>query len=344
MKKLVLCALSAFLILSFVSCGGDPTNENDNPEAPVITTQPDDFDSATILETIEGARKLALESGAEDLAADKLEAIDKLYEDIKLKAEDSSVDISKDGKDIADRYLALAGYITAKDAKEKIDGTEMISIVQSLYDEGSSALADLEEMFDDPEATGSQMLEKATTATTCLNSALAAIYKKVAKDERDAAMAAKKDADSVKAAVSMKTKYNEAVGNFKTGDSLYAMQNPAKAYDNYKIAKEIFQELFEEVSAKREAALKAIEDAKKAVSETETFAEEADVQAPITEPVEGIEDEDAVLLEEETYADPSESEADLPDNPEDPVQDAINEAVKEATDAASGILNPGDAK
>ena len=76
MKKIVLCALSAFLILSFVSCGGDPTNENDNPEAPVITTQPDDFDSATILETIEGARKLALESGAEDLAADKLEAID----------------------------------------------------------------------------------------------------------------------------------------------------------------------------------------------------------------------------------------------------------------------------
>ena len=45
-----------------------------------------------------------------------------------------------------------------------------------------------------------------------------------------------------------------------------------------------------------------------------------------------------------TYADPSESEADLPDNPEDPVQDAINEAVKEATEAASGILNPGDAK
>lgn len=341
MKKFVLCALSAFLILSFVSCGSDPTNDDDNTDAPVVTI-PEDFDNATILETVESARKLALESGAQDKAADKLEAIDKLFEDIKAKSEDSTQDISKDGKDIADRYLALAGYVTAKDAKEKIDGTDMISIVQSLYDEGCAALAELEEMFDDPEVTGNQLLNKATTATTSLNTALAAIYKKVAKDERDAAMAAKKDADSVKAGVSMKAKYNEAVGNFKTGDSLFAMQNPAKAYDNYKIAKEIFEELFEEVSAKRAAALKAIEDAKKAVTETETFAEEADVQAPITGPVEGIEEEDAVLLEEETYADPSEAEAELPENPEDPVQDAINEALSNAADAASEVIYRGE--
>lgn len=331
MKKFVLCALSAFLILSFVSCGSDPTNDDDNTEAPVVT-----LDNATILETVENARKLALESGAEENAADKLEAIDKLFEDIKAKAEDEKNDISKDGEDVADRYLALAGYLTAKDAKEKIDGTDMISIVQSLYDEGCAALAELEELYNDPDATGAQLLAKATTASTSLNTALAAIYKKIAKDERDAAMASKKNADSVKAGVSMKTKYNEAVSNFKTGDSLFSMQNPAKAYDNYKAAKELFDELFEEVSAKREAALRAIEEAKKAVTETETFAEEADVQAPITGPVEGIEEEDAVLLEEETYADPSEAEAELPENPDDPVQDAINEALNDASEAILG--------
>ncbi len=81
MKKFVLCALSAFLILSFVSCGSDPTNADDNPDAPAITT-PEDIDNATILEAVESARKLALESGAEDKAADKLEAIDKLFEDL----------------------------------------------------------------------------------------------------------------------------------------------------------------------------------------------------------------------------------------------------------------------
>lgn len=344
MRKIVLFALSAFLILSFVSCKSKPENDNDTTDAPVITTNPEEFDNAIILEAVESARKLALESGADEVAADKLQAIDKLYEDIKVKSEDETSDISKEGKDIADRYLALASYLSAKDAKEKLDGTEMISIVQSLYDEGCNALADLEQLYENPEATGAQLLEKATTASTSLNTALATVYKKIAKDERDAAMASKKDADSVKAAVSMKAKYNEAVNMFKTGDSLFAMQNPAKAYDNYKAANEIFSQLYEEVSAKREAALKAIEDAKKAVSETETFAAEADVQAPITAPVEGIEDEDTVLLEEEEYADPSEAEAVLPENPEDPVQDAIDEAVKEATESVSGILNPGDAK
>lgn len=340
MKKIVLSALSIFVLLSFVSCGSDPKNDDDNLDAPAVIEKPvEEMDNAAILQTVESARKLALESGAEEKAADKLADIDELYAAMQAKAENGD-SISAEGKDIADRYLALAGYVTAKDAKEKIDSTEKSFLAQSLYDDGCEALAELEEMFDDPDATGAQLLNKATTATTALNSALAIIYKKVAKDERDAAMAAKKNADSVKAGVSMKAKYNEAVNDFKKGDSLFSMQNPAKAYDNYKLAKEIFTELFEEVSAKREAALKAIEDAKKSVAESESFAETADAQAPITGPVEGIEEEDAVLLEEETYADPSESEADLPDEPEDPLQDAINEAI----DQVVSDMFDGDAK
>lgn len=342
MKKIVLCALSIFVLWSFVSCGSDPTNDDENLDAPTVVTKPDEkIDNAAVLETVESARQLALESGAEDKAADKLANIDKLYDALQAKA-DGEDSIAEEGKDIADRYLALAGYLNAKDAKEKIDSTEKSFLAQSLYDDGCEALADLEELFDDPEATGAQLLSKATTAVTCLESALATIYKKVAKDERDAAMAAKKNADSVKAGVSMKAKYNEAVSSFKTGDSLFSMQNPAKAYDNYKNAKETFTELFEEVSAKREAALKAIEDAKKSVAESESFAETADAQAPITEPVEGIEDEDAVLLEEETYADPAEAEADLPDEPTDPVQDAIDEAVNQVT--SEFYNDAGDAK
>lgn len=341
MKKIVLCALSIFVLMSFVSCGSDPTNDDDQLDPPVVVTKPvEKIDNTAVLETVKSARQLALESGAEEKAADKLANIDKLYEAMQAKAEENE-NVVDEGKDIADRYLALAGYLSAKDAKEKIDSTEKSFIAQSLYDDGCEALAELEAMFDDPEATGAQMLNKATTASTCLNTALATIYKKVAKDERDAAMAAKKDADSVKAGVSMKTKYNEAVANFKTGDSLFAMQNPAKAYDNYKISKELFEELFEEVSAKREAALKAIEDAKKSVAESESFAETADEQAPITAPVEGIEDEDTVLLEEETYADPTEAEVDLPEEPEDPVQDAIDEAINQVT---SDLFGAGDAK
>ena len=44
-----------------------------------------------------------------------------------------------------------------------------------------------------------------------------------------------------------------------------------------------------------------MEEAKKRVEESKNFASDADVQAPISEPVEGIEEADAVLLEETKY-------------------------------------------
>ena len=70
----------------------------------------------------------------------------------------------------------------------------------------------------------------------------------------------------------------------------------------------------------------AIEEAKKRVAESQKFAEEADVKAPITEPVEGIEDEDAVLLEEDDYEDPEAAEADIAEELED---DEIGEEEEE---------------
>lgn len=325
-----LSALSVMLMLSLVSCGPKDDDSNEKPTAPVAVVE--NTTNETVLEGISKARQLALDSGAETKAPDKLEQIDGLYADIKTRAEKGE-DIITDGKDVSDRYLALAAYLSAKDAKEKIDGTQMSYLAQSLYDEGCAALADLEDMYAEGESTGSQLLAKATTASTSLNTVLATIYKKLAKQERDAAMEAKKDADSVKAGVAMRDEYNSAVETFKDGDKAYTMQRPDKAYDNYVSAKETFKNLFEEVSAKRAAAQKAIEEAKKRVEESANYAEVADEQAPITESMEGIEDEDAVLLEKDTYQDPAEAEASLPDDVEDPVADAI-----------SGALKSGDAK
>ncbi|MBQ1972094.1 MAG: hypothetical protein II223_06600, partial [Treponema sp.] len=158
----------------------------------------------------------------------------------------------------------------------------------------------------------SAMLEKANEAYSSFNSVLMGACKKLAKEERNGAFAAKKDADSVKAAVAEKAAYGKAVEDFKKGDSNYAMQNPESALKNYQSAKGQFEVLFKTVSEKREAAQKAMEAAKNAVLETQNYAAHADKEAPLTgEEVQGIESEDAVLLEVETFADPKAAEVEL---------------------------------
>ena len=94
---------------------------------------------------------------------------------------------------------------------------------------------------------------------------------------------------------------------FQLGDSLYSMQNPKKAYEQYSNCKSLFAVLAKEVSEKREAALKAIEAAKKRVEESANIAAQADARTPIDEPIEGIEEEETVLLEEDTYENPEDA-------------------------------------
>ena len=125
-----------------------------------------------------------------------------------------------------------------------------------------------------------------------------------------------------RAGVARKTEYNEAADLIQSGDSLYSMQNAKKAAEKYKDANVKFTYLYQDVAAKRAAAQAAIEEAKKRVAESEKFAEEADVKAPITEQVEGIEDEDAVLLEADDYEDPEDAEADIAEELEDDIDES----------------------
>lgn len=334
MKKFVLSLLAVLCIASLISCGEDPQVEDpDTPpvEAPIVEPdkpdEPEEVDNTLALATLDKARQAALDIGAETKAADQLKAIDALYDSIKAKAE-TKVDVSKDSQDVTNRYLALAAYINAKETKEKVDQTEKASIAQQLYDQGCTALDEADALFANPEATGKQILEKATKASANFNAVLLAISKKAARDQKTSALDSKKNAESVKAQVSMKDKYNEAVALVRKGDQLYATQDPLKALDNYKAAGEIFEQLYVEVSEKRAAALKAIEEAKKAVEESSNVAASADAEKPITAPVEGIEEEGTVLLEEDTYEDPAASTVELSEDVEDPLRDAI-EQIKE---------------
>lgn len=322
MKKVSIIILSIFTLLFFISCGSKPAAEEPKPEVPdvpeVVEEIPEDTADdglaaaarlAQLMEQVNDARKAAIEAGADKNCPDQMNKLDYLLAGLKDSSDPDSA-----AKSIIDRYNLLANYSKAVDAKKEIDDSGFASYAQNNYDRGLSNLEKVEAAFD----SGSDDFDKAVfvyaeDALKEFNTVINVAYKKIAKEEREAAMEAKKNADSVKAGVSRKAEYSEAADLIQSGDSSYSMQNAKSAAEKYKSANEKFTYLYEDVAAKRAAAQAAIEEAKRRVAESQKFAEEADVKAPITEAVEGIEDEDAVLLEADDYEDPEEAEADIPE-------------------------------
>ena len=325
MKKVILVLLSLFTVLFFISCGSKPAEEGTEPEAPevedttgisdVVSDLTDADSYAQFLAKINDARKEAIEAGAERNCPEQMNKLDYLLSGLK-----DSEDKESAAQSIIDRYKLLSNFSRAKDIKKEIDDNGYASYAKNNYDSGVKNLEKVEAVFsqesDDYPRT---VFVDAENAYKDFNTVINVAYKKIAKEDREVAMEAKKNADSVKAGVARKAEYKEAADLVQTGDSLYAMQSAKKASEKYKDAASKFTYLYEDVSAKRAAAQAAIDEAKKRVAESEKFAEEADVKAPIKEKVEGIEDEDAVLLEADNYEDPEEAEADIAEELEDVV-------------------------
>ncbi len=338
MKKVSIILLSIFTLLFFISCGSKPAAEEPAPEAPEVTEAVEDLSEniedeslskaarlAQLMEEINDARKAAIEAGADRNCPDQMNKLDYLLSGLK-----DSDDPEGAAKSIIDRYNLLANYSKAVDAKKEIDDNGFEPYAKNNYDRGVDNLNKVDEAFAaDTDDFDKTVFVYAENALKEFNTVINVAYKKVAKEERDNAMVAKKNADSVKAGVARKAEYNEAAELIQTGDSLYAMQNAKKALEKYKDANVKFTYLFEDVSEKRAAAQAAIEEAKKRVAESEKFAEEADVKAPITEKVEGIEDEDTVLLEADDYEDPEEAEADIAEELEETEEETTEEETEE---------------
>ena len=335
MKKVILSLLSISTVLFFISCGSKPEPEEPVKEAPVVeqpaeeTPEPvaeeseepvdEEAELAALLEKIENARAAAIEAGAEDAAPDLLKKVDEYLEQCKANGT-----LKENADDIIARYELIANLVKARDAKNEIDENDFAQYDQKDYDEAEDSLSKVLDALDAEGALGKDVFDAAQKAYSGYNTVLIITYKKLAKDEREAAFAAKKDADSVKAGVSQKERYQAAAENFKNADSLYAMQNAKKARELYISAKNEFNSLFKEVSARRAAAQAAIDEAKKRVQESEEFAVQADEESPITdENVDGIEAEDAVLLEEDAYEAPEEAEIEIAEDIDDQYEEVI---------------------
>jgi len=338
MKKLKLILFGASLFM-LASCGSKAPEETETKTtAPVAVEQVEEKDTAKTVETdsttavtntdeafakVDDLRNKAIEAGAKDFAPGILDELDETYASIKeraAKGEDVTADLAR----LSMLYEALSSYSKACALKNKIDDLELAQLDQKDYDAGVLYLNECDELFEEEELSATKLQDSAKKAYASLNTVYFVAFKKLAKDARAAAFEAKRDADSVKAAVSQKERYNEAADIFKNGDASYAMQNPERACDLYIEAGELFDELYEEVSEKRAAAQAAIDAAKAKVAESEQAALQADKDLPITdENLAGIEDEDAVLLEEDDYDDPEDAEVEIAETFEEEVINTV---------------------
>ena len=305
MKKVTLLAILISIGMLFMSCGSKPEAESTTePEAPVVTEQVGDesgvesVDNESSIKKVDDARALAMEAGADKYAPELFAKLEELYQSLVNNSEGK--DVSAECADLAARYAILADYAKAKSTKEKIDAEYLSTYAESTYAEGVDLLALVEASLAEEKMDG-DVAENARNAYVKFNKVYLIAYKLIAQNERSLALDAKNDADSVKASVSQKERYKAAADEFSAGDSAYSMQNPESAYNHYGKSKDAFTELYADVYEKRAEAQRIMEEAKKRVEESNNFASDADVQAPIDEPVEGIEEADAVLLEEVVY-------------------------------------------
>lgn len=346
----VLCGVAA---LSLVSCGSTPkssasadsnTKSNSlNADSTKASAEKAKKEAEIAKKTekavanADAAREAAIKAGAEKYYPKLLSDIDKEYESLKKKiAANPGTDYSANIEEIAKKYEALEKASLARKMQEDISKLDFdfTSVDKNAAQTGADALKKFNSLNSN--ASGDELLSNAEAAYKAYKTLMDKGYKAMAARERSDALKAKKDADSVKAAVAKKTKeqYTQAANKFVRADAAYSRGSTYDAYNGYKEVKESYTELYEIVKQDREAAQAALEKAKQRVAEAATYSAEADTIAPITEKVAGIEDESTTLLEKDNFA-----------NPEDAVIDVeSNETAKAVEKAAEAAIAEDDAK
>lgn len=322
MKKQYIIIFSIALVFGFLSCKS--TKQTEEPETKVEIP----VDNSSALEQADKARQAAIDAGADSALPDAFNKTDELYNNLKKRSENGE-NVTAQLADVALRFKALEEYAKADKAKKEIDDNGFASYDNTNYNKGNTAMEDFRRLIEDDKTPAAQLVERAGVANVAYIAVLNAAYKKKAQEERSAAFVSKRNADAVYAGVSQKDKYTTGVDNFRDGDKTYALQNAKKAYEHYAEARKIFDELYEDISAKRAEAQRAIEEAKQKVLESSEYAAQADKVSPLEgDNIKGIEDANAVLLDEETYADPNQAAQDVAETVLETVIDAVEKAVE----------------
>ena len=344
LKKIaiLLCSLA---VLSFVACKSTPAaevepekDESQTEEVPVEEKK-DDFSSANskLIDKVDSARDAAIQAEAKKYFPELFAETESKYNEFKKNiAENPDKDYSADAADLVARYASLEKAANAKAMKETIEAFNFSGLDPKLFEAGNAALDKYAELG--ASASGKDLLPQAELAYNSYSQLLLKGYVSLINAEKEAALAAKKNAESVKAQLAKKDEYANATAIFQKADTAKNYNNvkdKKAAYEGFKTSKEIYTEIYETVKKNREEAQAAIDRAKKRVAESESYSVEADSIAPLSEKVDGIEDENAVLLEKDTFSNPDDAiiQVDSSAAEEPSVENTVKQAANALEDA-----------
>lgn len=169
----------------------------------------------------------------------------------------------------------------AKSMKEKIESLSLQGYDELSYNTGNAALEAYDAQVRD-NAAASEKLVSAMLAEKKFTDVLNSAFSKLALEKKADVKAIREKALEIKADKADKVGYEAAQLLYTTADEYSELKDYENSYNYYVKALKAFDDVYSNVSAKRQAALEAIERAKNKADDVDEFAAEADKIAPLS--------------------------------------------------------------
>ena len=169
----------------------------------------------------------------------------------------------------------------AKSMKEKIESLSLQGYDELSYAAGLVALEGYDKLVEE-NAGAAEKLATATLAEKNFSEVLNSAFSKLSSEKKAEVKAIREKALEIKSDKADKVGYEAAQLLYTTADEYTELKDYENSYNYYVKALEAFDDVYNNVSAKRQAALEAIERAKNKANNVDEFAAEADKIAPLS--------------------------------------------------------------
>ena len=165
--------------------------------------------------------------------------------------------------------------------KEKIESLSLQGYNEVSYNAGLLALAAYDTLVAE-NAGAAEKLASATLAEKEFAEVLDTAFSKLASEKKSEVNQIRKKALEIKSDKADKVGYDAAQLLYTTAEEYSEVKSYENAFNYFVKAKDAFDDVYNNVSAKRQAALEAIERAKNKADTVDEFAAEADKIAPLS--------------------------------------------------------------